>query len=192
MALQDAARLGLNPQFLIKLLCSPIELPFYKHIDSVIVSHVLDGATLFFPDPFPEDQLQGFIAGNLPPNSTPQLQLMTDLFKSLYESSTEDQRLLAVYTSLLLTCNLRVVLKAYSQSAWAFQSSFKDCVINGMHGNDMPATWYDPDVHDYNGTASEFLFSPCQRYLTNHELTGNPNGPYSSEFGYSISPTLLG
>jgi hypothetical protein len=96
----------------------------WKNVDSVIVSHVIDEASLGLPDPIPEGQLEAFISNNLPPNATEQTMTIANLFKSLYAKSTKKEMLSALYNDILYTCNLRAVLKAYPSPAWAFQFSF--------------------------------------------------------------------
>ncbi|GIC87512.1 uncharacterized protein Aud_003896 [Aspergillus udagawae] len=160
----------------------------WKNVDSVLVSHVLDEGSLFLPDPIPEGQLRSFISRNLPPNSTEQTMKITDLFESLYANSTKKEMLSALYTNLLSTCNLRAVLKAYPKRAWAFQYSFLDGRLNGKHGSDMPATWYNPKLQ----ASIEPLFAQFQRYLTNHARTGNPNAPCDKDYGLKFWPEVVG
>ncbi|KAL2857336.1 carboxylesterase family protein [Aspergillus pseudoustus] len=167
----------------------------WKQVDSVIISHVLDEGTLSIRDPVPEGQLQGFIVGSLPPNSSAQANKITNLFESLYANATEKKKLSAVYTYLFFTCNLRAVLNSYQNTTWSFQYSFLDGDINGMHASDMPATWYTSQAQDkaiYNGTVSEPLFSQFQRYLTNHARTGNPNMPGSRNYELKHWPKVSG
>ncbi|KAL4881111.1 carboxylesterase family protein [Aspergillus karnatakaensis] len=162
----------------------------WKDIDSVIASHVIDEGSLFLTDPITNGQLESFITGNLPPNSPLQVERVTDLFKSLYPKSSEKEKLAAVYTNILCTCPLRAVLKAYPDSAWAFQYSYLDGIINGKHAADMPATWYNPQLQD--GVAIEPLFEQFQRYLTNHARTGNPNIPWSKDYQLEDWPRVKG
>ncbi|KAL2796165.1 Carboxylesterase [Aspergillus keveii] len=162
----------------------------WKDIDSVLISHVLDEGLLSVPDDVPKGQLQHFITSSLPPNSTQQASFMTALFESLYSNSTEKEKVAAVYTALFFTCNMRAVLEAYPNPAWAFQYSFLDGEINAMHASDMPATWYSsqlPRPDNYNGNVSDELFSQFQRYLTNYARTGNPNTPCSRKPEYELS-----
>jgi carboxylesterase type B len=114
---------------------------------------------------------------------------MTALFDSLYANYTEKEKVAAVYTTVFFTCNMRTVLEAYPNPAWAFQYSFLDGEINAMHASDMPATWYgseQPRPDNYNGTVSDELFSQFQRYLTIHARTGNPNTPCSKKPEYKL------
>ncbi|KAF3392075.1 Secreted lipase [Talaromyces pinophilus] len=160
----------------------------WKNVESVIVSHVIDEASLGLPDPIPEGQLEAFISSNLPPNATEQTKRIANLFKSLYANSTEKEMLSALYNDILYTCNLRAVLKAYPSPAWAFQFSFLDGVINGKHASDMPATWYNPKLQG----SIEPLFGQFQRYITNHARTGNPNTPHSKKHQLKYWPEVTG
>ncbi|KAL2859560.1 carboxylesterase family protein [Aspergillus pseudodeflectus] len=162
----------------------------WKDIDSVLVSHVLDEGSLSVPDDVPEGLLQHFITSSLPPNSTTQATSMIALFESLYANYTEKEKVAAVYTTLFFTCNIRAVLEAYPNPAWAFQYSFMDGDINATHAADMPATWYSSELplpDNYTGTVSDPLFSQFQRYLTNHARTGNPNTPCSRKPEYKLA-----
>lgn len=88
-----------------------------KKIESVIISHIIDEASLGLPDPIPEGQVEAFISNNLPPNATEQTKRIANLFKSLYANSTKKEMLSALYNDILYTCNLHAVLKAYLSPA---------------------------------------------------------------------------
>ncbi|PKX89151.1 carboxylesterase family protein [Aspergillus novofumigatus IBT 16806] len=160
----------------------------WKKIESVIVSHVIDEASLGLPDPIPEGQVEAFISNNLPPNATEQTKTIASLFESLYANSTQKEMLSALYNDILYTCNLRAVLKAYPSPAWAFQFSFLDGMINGKHASDIPATWYNTKLQG----SIEPLFGQFQRYITNHARTGNPNTPHSKKHELEYWPEVTG
>ncbi|KAF4218828.1 hypothetical protein CNMCM5878_004424 [Aspergillus fumigatiaffinis] len=160
----------------------------WKNIESVIVSHVIDEASLGLPDPIPEGQVEAFISNNLPANATAQTKTIANLFESLYANSTEREMLSALYNAILYTCNLRAVLKAYPNPAWAFQFSFLDGVINGKHASDIPATWYNAKLQG----STEPLFGQFQRYITNHARSGNPNTPRSKKHELEYWPEVTG
>ncbi|KAK1148709.1 hypothetical protein N8T08_008594 [Aspergillus melleus] len=160
----------------------------WKNIESVIVSHVIDEASLGLPDPIPKDQVEAFVSNNLPANATEQTKRIASLYESLYANSTEKEMLWALYNDLLYTCNIRAVLKTFPSSAWAFQFSFLDGVVNGKHGSDMPATWYNKNLQN----RAEPLFGDFQRYVTNHARTGNPNTPRSKNHELAYWPEVRG
>ncbi|KAL2827396.1 carboxylesterase family protein [Aspergillus cavernicola] len=166
----------------------------WKHLDSLIVSHVVDEGSLYVPDPLPSNFLSSVISGLLPENSTKQVQKIVHMYESLYANSSTKERASAVYRDLILTCNIRTLLTAYTNptqtqpSSWALQYSFIDNVLNGTHGSDAPATWYNSELQGYTVP----LFAEYQRYLTNHARTGNPNLPWSGEYELGYWPGVWG
>ncbi|BCS21121.1 uncharacterized protein APUU_21553A [Aspergillus puulaauensis] len=160
----------------------------WKDMDSIINSHVLDEASLFLPDPIPGGFLQSFISGSLPPNSTAGTKRMVDYYQENYANSSMKEKAAAMYFDLIFSCNMRAVLEAYPDSSWSMQYSFIDGVINGTHGSDAPATWYNSELQGY----TEPLFERFQRYLTNHARTADPNVPRSGEYHLEYWPRVSG
>ncbi|KAL4885488.1 Alpha/Beta hydrolase protein [Aspergillus karnatakaensis] len=149
----------------------------WPSITSLLTSHVLSEASLFLPSPPPPNPLEhiyGFIYGLLPsnPHQKSQTATLVDHYKATYANFPPHSLLLAVYTDLLFTCNLRSVLTAYPHAnRWAMQYAYIDGIVNGSHGSDTPATWYSPSLQGYE----EPLFARFQKYLTNFARTGDPN-----------------
>lgn len=160
----------------------------WKDMDSIINSHVFDEASLFLPDPIPNDFLQSFISGSLPPNSTAGTKRMVDYYEERYPNPSMKEKVTAMYFDLIFSCNMRAVLEAYPNNSWSMQYSFIDDIVNGTHGSDAPATWYNPKLQGY----TEPLFEKFQRYLTNHARTGNPNVPRSGEYHLRFWPRISG
>ncbi|KAL4865265.1 hypothetical protein BDV12DRAFT_200304 [Aspergillus spectabilis] len=149
----------------------------WPSISSLLTSHVLSEATLFLPIPPPSDPLahiSGFISGLLPlnPHLHFQARKLVSHYKSLYADSPPQRLLEAVYTDLLFTCNIRAVLTSYPTSGrWAMQYAYIDGIVNGSHGSDTLATWYNFGLQGYE----EPLFRQFQGYLTNFARRGDPN-----------------
>lgn len=160
----------------------------WKDIDSVITSHVIDEASLFLPDTIPDGFMESYISGSLPPNSTSGTKRMVDYYEEHYPNSSMKEKVAVMYFDLIFGCNMRTVLEAYPNDSWSMQYSFIDGVVNGTHGSDAPATWYNPELQGY----TEPLFEKFQRYLTNHARTGDPNVPRSGEYHLQYWPRVNG
>ncbi|KAL2844131.1 Alpha/Beta hydrolase protein [Aspergillus pseudoustus] len=144
----------------------------WRHLKSLIVSHVLDEGALFVPQDIPEGYIESYISGLLPPNSTAETDKMVSLYESIYANSTTKELASAVFRDMIFTCNIYAAVQQY-RNAWGLQYSYIDGVMNGTHGSDALPTWYNSALQGF----TEPLFEQYQRYLTNFARTGDPNKP---------------
>ncbi|KAL2818016.1 Alpha/Beta hydrolase protein [Aspergillus granulosus] len=144
----------------------------WPHLNSLIVSHVLDEGALFVPPQIPPNFIESYISGLLPPNSTAGTNRMVSLYESIYANSTTTELASVVSRDMIFTCNIYAAVQQYNNS-WAFQYSYIDGVTNGTHGSDVLAIWYNPTLQGFE----EPLFEQYQRYLTTFAHTGDPNKP---------------
>ncbi|KAJ0421238.1 Alpha/Beta hydrolase protein [Aspergillus carlsbadensis] len=150
----------------------------WPHLNSLLVSHVLDEGALFVPSEIPEGYIRSYISGLLPPNSTAATDKMFTLYESIYANSTDKQLASTIFRDMVFTCNIYAAVQAYrDRNNWGFQYSYIDGVMNGTHGSDALPMWYNSALQGFE----EPLFAQYQRYFTNFARTGDPNRPRGGE-----------
>jgi hypothetical protein len=160
---------------------------YWKEMDSLIPSHVLDEAQLFIKLSHPNrctihrksrvrlasvrvtDGIVSAIEAEYPPvNST------HPVFK------TEVERMKAIFAQETFLYSVHALTTAYAGKTYNGQFS----AMGGLHGSDVLPIWYDPLITvDINGTqvplwlrAGDVAVSKAyQSYLVSHAMTGNPN-----------------
>ncbi|KAI1913176.1 hypothetical protein LOZ61_002943 [Ophidiomyces ophidiicola] len=137
---------------------------FWKHLDSLIVSHVVDEGESNVPNPIDPDYIANFLKG-LFPSYAPDAALTIE---KLYKNTPGPPRTRAkiIFGDAIFHCHIRGMIEAYGSKAYLMQFSYPP----GIHGTDVPAVFYD-SLRNH----SVPIFSAYQSYLTSHAQTGNPN-----------------
>jgi hypothetical protein len=140
---------------------------YWKHIDSLIVSHVADEGLLFVPDPLPADFVQGLLESIFPKYASDVISKLEKTYASKYPHLSPADLASAIYRDAVFTCNARSMVEAYPGKTYLMQYS----VGNGTHGSDVAAMFYSSVVYQYNIS----IFTDYQSYMTSHAITGDPN-----------------
>ncbi|KAL2852228.1 Alpha/Beta hydrolase protein [Aspergillus pseudodeflectus] len=156
---------------------------YWKHLDSLIVSHTSnegllfvdssirtdEDTTTFLKGLFREEEAAALIEGRYPPINSPNANY-TD----------QKARLIAIVGDSTFLCNCRWVSDAFQDRAYNVQWS----VGTGVHGSDIPATWFNPtlfiEILGQNISVADLLghrglYQGYQSYLVSHTRKGNPN-----------------
>lgn len=169
---------------------------YWKHLDSIIISHVLDEPSYLIP--FYVNNAQNFsdyVSGIIPPYAA------SGGFESRIIAryppandgrgifATERQRLDIFFRDLVFSCNIRALTDAYSGKNFNLQYS----TVPYTHGADTFATFYYrgfnvdnyqiPGLFDGYGDFAETY----QSYLVSHARTGDPNTYRRSHKGFKAT-----
>lgn len=168
---------------------------YWKHLDSIIISHVLDEAENFIPLTFEADQDYNFFISSIIPTNAQSAGIRSQIaaryppaHKDGGVFSTERQRFKALIGDVIFLCNIRALTDAYIGKNFNLQYS----TAPHTHGADIPATF---DFRGFDlGLIREFFpglipgfesFSQTyQSYLVSHARTGNPNTYRKSHGGF--------
>jgi carboxylesterase type B len=142
---------------------------FQKEVESLIVSHVSDEASMFVQDGTGNDtdftNLLTYNFGKNPVVTASALKHFPSPQDSNGKWKTQKQRVHDFVQTTVFTCNVRYVAEAYKGKTYHVQYS-------GQHGSDITATFYNPG---YFNTAFSKFAQQYQSYLTSHARTGDPN-----------------
>jgi len=169
---------------------------YWKNIDSLVLSHVLDEADLFVPTTVNNDaDFTAFISAAFPAYAN---SIITDI-QARYPPvmspnsnyTTERARLKALIGDSSFQCNVRYLSDAYAGKSYNLQYS----VTPGLHATDLLPTFYDLnlDLNIFGGEVSYPLLpgfgsfaQGYQSYLVSHARTGDPN-TYKKTFNIPIA-----
>ncbi|KAM5472296.1 hypothetical protein MauCBS54593_002887 [Microsporum audouinii] len=141
---------------------------YWKHLDSLVVSHVYNEGGLFVGTDSTLDSLADFLQSLFPSYATKAVSTLKNhyhLNKPSNESATTIGSKLV--RDALFACNIRDIVRAYPKKTYLMQYSPQ----SATHGADVAALWYSPTVYN----ASIPLFIGYQSYMLSHAITGNPN-----------------
>ncbi|KAF9886937.1 hypothetical protein FE257_010678 [Aspergillus nanangensis] len=144
---------------------------YWKYLDSLMISNVLDEGSILVPQPIPPNQLENNIYFHFPSRAYHLAQEMVDFYRRRYANSPPAEMITDMTRDLTITCHQRTLSEAYAKITWATQYSYLDGVLNGVHASESVAQWYNPQLSN----RTEPLFAEYQRYITNHARSGNPN-----------------
>ncbi|GBF62582.1 secreted lipase [Trichophyton mentagrophytes] len=141
---------------------------YWRHLDSLIISHVYDEGSLFVGNVSTLESLSGFFKSNFPTYATEAISTLEDYYH-LKKPSNESVRAIGsrLIRDTFFTCNIRYILQKYSKKSYLMQYSPKAAT----HGQDVFALWYSTKLLN----VSIPLFSGYQSYFLSHAITGDPN-----------------
>ena len=163
---------------------------YWKHLDSIVLSHVLDEASTFVPDEIKTDQdFSNYLSGIIPPYGE-RAGLKSRIIaryppvgdgRGTY--ATERQRFAAFFGDFVFLCGIRGLTDAYTGKSYNVQYS----QIPYTHGADTYAQFYFPGFNlgllNLTGVAGFSDFAQTyQSYLISQVRTGDPN-VYRKSYG---------
>ncbi|KAF3482583.1 carboxylesterase family protein [Arthroderma uncinatum] len=141
---------------------------YWKHLDSLVVSHVFDEGGPFIRSNDTLTSLHSLVQSLFPAYAAEAVSTLADhynLNKPSYESvKTIGSKLVR---DAIFACNIRAIVQGYPQRSYLMQYSPRAAT----HGADVAAVWYSPAL--YNVTIP--LFAGYQSYLLSHAITNDPN-----------------
>ncbi|KAF1808072.1 alpha/beta-hydrolase [Eremomyces bilateralis CBS 781.70] len=160
---------------------------FFKDMESLIVSHVFDEASMFVPAGISQDRdIDTFLTSVFPG-----LDIIRDVVLRRYPPSGSAGvgypdargRIQALIRDSTFVCNVRFISAAYAcQNCTTPSSSVYNVQYSrspGTHGSDVLATFFNPSgelsrLSTLDPSLASFAAS-YQSYLTSHAMTGDPN-----------------
>ena len=165
---------------------------YWKHLNSIILSHVLDESGLFVPFTLKTDKdFNNFLSRIIPPYA--EAAGLKSRIATRYSPvrdgqgiyATEGQRFKALFGDVIFLCNIRALTEAYTGKNFNLQYS----TTPYTHSADFAATFdfpgFDLDLIGSFSSSSvpdEAFCQSYQSYLVSHAQSGNPN-TYRKSFG---------
>lgn len=143
---------------------------FDKNVESLILSHVSDEASMFVKEPGSnETAFQTLLEYNWGKNEVVNEAMMKHYPSKSAKWTTQKQRIHEFVQTTIFTCNVRYMTEAYKGKTYNVQYARGA----GTHGSDISATFFSsPGVFGGKGA---IISQQYQSYLISHARTGDPN-----------------